>query len=248
MYERPETVHSTDRFWSLIRDRLRAVGIAAPETLERNADPMADWLNPNLLLSQTCSLPYRKCLSATLELVGTPDPETAGCPPGYYCSILVANTSDARCKFEEFGHSLLAFNNRLSQSGWAAPLQEAAMHGFSFGDFAETGSHLESAHAVARGSAGIAAIDSFSWKLINRFESWSDKLKVIGQTPPAPALPLVTAQQELAGALFTAVGEAIKGSAVEDLDLLPFKAMVSLPKSEYLARQGHSACIARKPD
>lgn len=33
MYDRPETMAANDRLWALVRDGLRARGIAAPEAL-----------------------------------------------------------------------------------------------------------------------------------------------------------------------------------------------------------------------
>ena len=55
MYDRPETRAANDRFWDLIRSHLDE----APEELSRDD---FHWLHPDLLLSQTCSLPYRTAL------------------------------------------------------------------------------------------------------------------------------------------------------------------------------------------
>ena len=235
MYERPETAGATNRFWELIRDRLRSTGIDAPERLERNGDPMHTWKDPDLLLSQTCGMPYRILLSELVTLVGTPDLGMDGCPPGYYFSVLVSNRDDRRMQFEDFPQSRLAYNDQLSQSGWAAPINEAATLGFSFGSFTETGSHTESARVVAIGHADIAAIDAYSWRLIRWFENWASSLKVVGHTSLTPALPLITGQGTMAGQLYRAVQEAAVLLALEDRDLLPFKAIVSIPKSEYLS-------------
>ena len=59
MYDRPETQDATDRFWALIRDRLRAGGIPAPDHLTRDRDPWDIWTDPDLVLAQTCGLPSR---------------------------------------------------------------------------------------------------------------------------------------------------------------------------------------------
>ncbi|MFN3646541.1 MAG: hypothetical protein ACK4S2_08505, partial [Gemmobacter sp.] len=63
MYDRPEVQAANDRLWAGIRDRLRAAGLAAPETLVRGRWPLWDhWTAPDLVLSQTCGLPYRSRL------------------------------------------------------------------------------------------------------------------------------------------------------------------------------------------
>ncbi len=235
MYYRPETADATHRFWALIRDQLRANGINAPQRLEHGDDPMLEWKDPALLLSQTCGMPYRTRLFEQVQLVGTPDIGREGCQPGYYLSVLVASRADRRKLFEDFANAQLAYNDRLSQSGWAAPLCKAETEGFSFGSFTKTGSHLESARAVAIGYADIAAIDIFAWQLIRRFEVWSSNLKVVGHTSPTPGLPLITAQGKLVEALFHAIEEAAAALASEDRDLLPFKAIIYIPKSEYLS-------------
>jgi hypothetical protein len=62
MYDRPETRAATDRFWELTRDALSLRGIDAPEALTRDRDPWDIWQAPDLVLAQTCGLPYRSGL------------------------------------------------------------------------------------------------------------------------------------------------------------------------------------------
>jgi len=87
MYDRPETMAANDRLWALVRDGLRARGIAAPEALTRGAGAYWQaWEDPALVLSQTCGFPYRAKLHGKVTLVASPDYGLQGCPPGYYCS------------------------------------------------------------------------------------------------------------------------------------------------------------------
>ena len=55
MYDRPETAAANDRLWQGVRTRLGE----GPEHLVRAGDPWEHWQSPDLLLSQTCGLPFR---------------------------------------------------------------------------------------------------------------------------------------------------------------------------------------------
>ncbi|MCB1403292.1 MAG: hypothetical protein KDJ81_11185, partial [Rhodobacteraceae bacterium] len=122
MYDWPELRPAIDRFWSALRDALRAEGMAAPERLERDRDAMAVWTDPTLVLAQCCGLPFVRALSGRVELLGAPDYRVPGCPPGFYRSAVVVRRDDPRETLDAFRGSRLAFNERGSQSGYAAML------------------------------------------------------------------------------------------------------------------------------
>jgi ABC-type phosphate/phosphonate transport system substrate-binding protein len=235
MYDRPELQTETDRYWALIRDGLAARGIAAPEALRRgDAVLMPQWESADLILSQTCGFPYRARLHGRVELVGTPDFGNDGCAPGYYRSILIARADDPRSSFAEFAGAALAYNDGLSQSGWAAPINHAAATGIRLRPGVETGSHRASAHAVAEGRAELAAIDALTWSLLCEFEDMS-RVKIIGATDPTPALPYITAKGRDAEAIRAAVAEAIAALTPADRARLRLRGIVQIPASAYLA-------------
>ena len=72
MYERPELQGAHARFWDLVRSALADNGIAAPETLSQDADANSVWTDPEMVLSQTCGMPYRLWLHGKVQLIGTP--------------------------------------------------------------------------------------------------------------------------------------------------------------------------------
>lgn len=234
MYDRPELRAETDRYWALIREELAARGIAAPVALRRDDDLMAQWESPDLILSQTCGFPYRARLHGRVELVGTPDFGNAGCAPGYYRSVLIARADDPRGVFAAFDGARIAYNDGLSQSGWAAPINHAAAHGIRLLPGVETGSHRASFAAVAEGRADLAAIDALTWTLISEFEDVSG-VKVVGATDPTPALPYVTAKGRDAGAIFAAIAAAIARLDARDQDRLHLRGIVAIPAEAYLA-------------
>lgn len=234
MYDRPELRAETDRYWALIRQALAARGIDAPAALHRGDDAlMPQWENPDLILSQTCGFPYRARLHGHVHLVGTPDFGNDGCPPGYYRSILIAHRDDPRSAFAEFDGARLAYNDGLSQSGWAAPINQARLAGIHLQPGVETGGHRASTLAIAEGLADLAAIDALTWALLQEFEDMS-RIKVIGATDPTPALPYITALGQDAAAIRDAVAEAIAGLSPADRTRLRLRGIVDIPAQVYL--------------
>lgn len=235
MYDRPETRGATDRFWGLIRDRLRAAGLSAPDALDRDSAYHAPWTAPDLLLAQTCGLPYRSRLHGQVTLVGTPDYALEGCPPGHYRSALVARAGDAR-DLAALAAGVLAINDAGSQSGWAAPAAHAAARGLAFAAVAVTGAHAASARAVAEGRADLAALDAVTWRLIGRHDpALAARLRVVEMTDPTPGLPLITAKGRDPAPLFAAVAGAIAALAPADRDALGLAGIVAIPAAAYLA-------------
>ncbi len=236
MYDRAECQPANDRLWALIRDGLRAEGAEAPDALTRGAGAYWDaWQAPDLVLSQTCGFPYRARLHGKVALIGTPDFGVEGCAPGYYRSIFVARKDNPRNSLGEFDGATLAFNEDLSQSGWAAPQNHAAAVGLSLKPHLRTGGHLASARAVAEGKAEIAALDAITWAMIARWEGFAVDLKVVGQTEPTPGLPYIAALGSDTDRLFRAIGSAIAALPPQDRDTLRLRSLVRIEPAAYLA-------------
>ncbi|QXT40650.1 phosphate/phosphite/phosphonate ABC transporter substrate-binding protein [Gymnodinialimonas ceratoperidinii] len=235
MYQRPELAAAHDRLWSAIRDRLRADGIPAPKSLSQDAEEFSVWRDPELVLSQTCGMPYRLWLHGQVSLVGTPDYGLDACPPGHYRSALVVRADDPREQVTDFANARFAYNQTFSQSGFAAPFWHLHDHGFFFQDRLHTGAHLASARAVADGTADIASLDAVTWRNIERFDPFAPRLRVLAWTAPTPGLPLITSASNDAPAITRAVHAAIDDLSQEDKDLLGLKGLVSIPKENYLA-------------
>ncbi len=236
MYDRDEAQPANDRLWALIRDGMRTNGLAAPDTLIRGGGAYWDaWQHPDLALSQTCGFPYRAKLHGRVTLIGTPDFGVEGCPPGYYRSIFVARKADPRATVSDFNGAAFAFNEDLSQSGWAAPQNHAAGLGILLPPKLQTGGHIFSAKAVAEGRADIAAIDAVTWKMITRWDAFASSLKVVGETDPTPGLPYIAALGRKAEATFTIINSAIAALSAPDRTTLCLKGMTRISPEAYLA-------------
>jgi ABC-type phosphate/phosphonate transport system substrate-binding protein len=236
MYDRPEVQGANDRFWALTRDGLRARGIAAPEALTRGEMAyMPGWLRPDLVLAQTCGFPYRAKLHGKVALIGTPDYGVEGCPPGHYRSVFVARADDSR-DLAAFSGIPIAYNDGLSQSGWAAPQNHAAKLALSFPAGLCTGGHVASARAVAEGQADLAAVDAVTWAMIEDHDpALAAALHVVALTDPTPGLPYIAALAADAETTFTAVAEAIAALSPSERSILHLKGLVRIPAASYLA-------------
>lgn len=236
MYDLAALTPANDRYWAAIRDRLRAAGMAAPDALTRGADDLWPlWRAPDLVLAQTCGLPYRTRLHGKVTLVGTPDFALAGCPPGYYCSVLVARADDPR-NLAGLTAGRFAYNDALSQSGWAAAHSHAAELGLALRPTLRSGGHRRSAVAVASARADLAAIDAVTWRLMQRHDGGlTDTLREVARTAPTPGLPYITALGHDPAVLFAAIAAALAGLADNDRQALGLRGLVMIPAAAYLA-------------
>ncbi|TMV09566.1 phosphate/phosphite/phosphonate ABC transporter substrate-binding protein [Ruegeria sediminis] len=230
MYDMPPLQAANDRFWTLIRTHLGQ----GPESLTRDRDHWEVWQDPGMVFSQTCGMPYRTRLHGRVRLVGTPDYGLTGCPPGHYCSVFVARGDDARA-LDELVAGTFAYNEALSQSGWAAPLSHLSGLGLRPRDLLQTGGHARSAEAVARGSADLASLDALTWELLKEHTDLGVRLREVARTAPTPTLPYITALARDARAVAAAVRAAIADLSPADRETLHIRQLVDIPSETYLA-------------
>lgn len=231
MYDMPGIRPANDRLWQSIRAHLGH----GPARLTRDSDPWQVWQSPDLLLAQTCGMPFRTRLHPDVALVGTPDYELPGCPPGYYNSVLVVRADAMGDSAANFAGGIFAYNEALSQSGWAGPMTHLNAAGIAMGALLRTGAHAASARAVAEGRADIAGIDALTWALLVEHDPGTARLRVIDATEPTPALPYITATRRDPAPIAAALRAAIDGLAPQDRAALHLNGLVQIPASAYLA-------------
>ncbi len=164
-------------------------------------DLLVHWRDDRLLLSQTCGYPLVSQLPA-VQLVGTFHYQAAGCSGRDYRSWLVAR--DKQPTLADFNGQRAVANSPDSQSGYNALRFVAARQGVTFSQLLLSGGHRQSLAALRDSQADIAAIDCVSWVLLARYAP--DELRglhIIGETPAAPGLPLITAASTSAARLAT---------------------------------------------
>jgi ABC-type phosphate/phosphonate transport system substrate-binding protein len=234
MYQRPQLVEAHDRFWRLMRKHLSDAGMDSPETLSQDAEEFFVWNHPELVLSQTCGMPYRTWLQDKVQLVGTPDYGLPDCPEGYYRSAIIVRADDNRTELSAYKIAIFAYNQTFSQSGYAAPFWHLKPEGFWFENRLHTEQHIESARAVATGRADIASIDAVTWRNIETYEPFASDLRVLDWTKPTPGLPLITALGNDVEMIFEAIKSAIDELDEQSRSQLGINGVVKIPEEDYL--------------
>lgn len=231
MYDLPALRAANGTFWAAIREHLRE----GPETLDRERDFWDIWYDPQMVFSQTCGMPFRTKLHGKVTLVGTPDYGLPDCPPGYYYSTFVARADDLR-PLEDLVSGTFAYNEPLSQSGWAAPTTHLQSMGLELGPLLLSGGHALSAQAVAEGRADLAALDALTWVLFTEHDpELAQKLRVVARTEPTPTLPYITALSRDPAPIAAAVRAAIDELDDETRQLLHIRGLIDIPAEVYLA-------------
>ena len=212
MYDWPEVHDRTDAFWQATAAFLKVEGIDVPEVLDRPLEISAPWSRPDLLLGQTCGLPYVMGRCGDAGLVARPDYGLPGASGGEYCSAIICRRDESG-DLSSFRGRIAAVNEYGSQSGCNALAAE--VHGLGlvgepfFGEVRLSGAHRKSATLVADGMCDIAAIDAVGWALFQELESErAETLRVLRWTQKTPALPFISAFPEHAEGLRRALTQA----------------------------------------
>lgn len=231
MYDMPHQTEANDALWHAIRHALGH----GPQRLSRDVDLWNIWTDPQLVLAQTCGLPYRAHLFRQVSLVSTPDYGLPDCAPGYYCSVLVMQKNGPQT-LSDCDAIRFAYNDGLSQSGWNAP--QAYLHalGVPIVPLSPTGSHLESARAVAEGRADLASLDAVTWRnLCHACPALVAGLQPVAHTDPTPGLPLITGQSQDPDKVANAVRLGFEQTDPGVLAALGLRGLVQIPAAAYLA-------------
>lgn len=225
MYDWPEAQVRMDAFWMRIANALQGNGIAAPAVLSRPERLSTPWTDPELLVGQTCGLPYVSGRCGDAVLVAQPVFDLEGATNGTYASALICRREDPAQSLSGFRGRIAAINEIGSQSGCNA-LADAVLDVHAnptvpfFHQVKASGAHRNSATMVAKGQADIAAIDAVAWALYAEAEPMNHaKLRVLSWTRPMPALPYITAKRfaDQVHALFDSLQQAATGHELPTL-------------------------------
>ena len=232
MYDWPEVRGEVDRLWQRTALHLRTAGLDVPDRLDRQGDIQKGWQRADLLLSQTCGLPYVRHLRGRVALVGAVDHGLSGIAPGMYCSRIVVRRGEV-AGLAAFRGRRVAFSETDSQSGAGALrhlVRPLLRDGRFFGETLATGAHAASIRAVAQGRADLAAIDAASWELALRHMPEAQDLAVIASTDPTPGLPLITRLGGPVVALQQALAAALAETPAADRQAMMLQAI--LPRQD----------------
>ena len=185
-------------WWQVLARSLREAGVdGVPDELTWPIDLLSHWRDAGMLLSQTCGYPLVTSLHDAVQVVGALRYTAPGCDGIDYRSALVVRAQDAGRTLDALRGRVAVVNDPGSHSGCnalrglVAPL---ARDGRFFAGWRVSGSHRASIAWVRERRADVAAIDCVTLAGWQRLQPrLLDGLAVLGWTPPAPGLPLVTA-------------------------------------------------------
>ncbi|MEM9523921.1 MAG: PhnD/SsuA/transferrin family substrate-binding protein [Pseudomonadota bacterium] len=197
MYNIPEIRAAQSALWKGIAVHLKRAGVEdLPDDLAHGR-PLAELLSDqNMLISQCCGYDVVQRYRETLVLVAAPVFDVAECSGHEYSSlIVVAQDSPYRDVLDMRG-SIAAANGPESHSGMSSLRHLVApksANGAFFGSVTYSGGHVQSLRLIQSGQADVAAIDSVTYALLERYRpSATEGLRKLGRTFFAPAPPYVT--------------------------------------------------------
>ena len=197
MYDLPEIRVMTQTWWQGIAKHMRLQDIEdVPDFLIREVPLHTLWTERNLLLSQCCGFDVMNSYKDHLSVLMISNWDVAGCATGqYYSHIIVPEDSDFK-HIGDLKNSTAAINGLESHSGMNALLstvQPFVENGRFFKTIQVSGAHVESLRFVQDKLADVAAIDCVTYALLKRYRpAILDKIRILSNTKPAPALPYVT--------------------------------------------------------
>jgi ABC-type phosphate/phosphonate transport system substrate-binding protein len=182
-------------FWRGLKDHMIEAGLRnLPDALSEPWDLHSHWLDPGLLLSQTCGYPLVRSLAGKVQLVGIPRYSAPGFEGTSYSSRVVVRADDMSGSISDLKGRRAAFNSPDSQSGYnalRALVAPYAARGRFFGEVIETGGHLSSLQFVQSRQADVAAIDCVTYAHAAD-AGLVEGLRTLCYTEKAPGLPLIT--------------------------------------------------------
>ena len=245
------------KWWGGVAQRLNDLGLTdVPKKPTWALGELEQWHAPNLLLAQTCGYPLMSGVTGPARLVCTPSYDVPFTNGPNYVSLIVVPVDDPATGLAEFRGRRAAMNKPTSHSGCNAFRRlvadylvqwESEMGGDIptlaggrqfFGQVLETGNHLNSLKAVAKGKADIAAIDCVSYHFIKAADpALVSAVRILTTTAEAPGLPLITAHwrsDEEVDALRRAVMETLNDARLKDaLDEMRISGFQVMDRSRY---------------
>lgn len=195
MYDFPDVREATDAWWAGLRRHLARQGVAAPERLLRRDDLIEQWMDPSLVLSQTCGYLLTHQLKGDLRPVATPHYTAPGCEGPRYASVVLAGKNHGGERLEDFRGAVAVYSRSYSHAGYnafrgmVAPLAKASPF---FDQVIASDSHLGSIAALASGEGDLATIDGVIHAFVQRWRPETlEGTRILGFTPRAPAPPYV---------------------------------------------------------
>lgn len=149
----------------------------------------------------TCGAPYVQDSEASgQQLIAVP---LLNKKPTYY-SLILTRTGRSEKTLADFKHSVLAYSDPRSNSGFLSPKYALYKQGIDidkhFRLLLDTGNHESSINALLNNLADVAAVDEYVWlAYLNKHPEASKTLHEIERMGPFPFTPIVAGSEISAG-------------------------------------------------
>ncbi len=197
MYNMPEIWDAQSAFWKGMATYLGREGIPdVPKELAHGHSLTKLLADENMLISQCCGYDVVSGHRETLIPVATPIFDVSQCSGHEYSSLIVVAEDSPFHDVLEMKGCAAAANGPQSHSGMSALRHLVApknVDGSFFGSVKYSGGHAQSLKLIQKGLADVAAIDSVTYALLERYRPQAvTGIRILGRTFFAPAPPYVT--------------------------------------------------------
>jgi len=175
MYNQPALLPLWQAWWQAVVPYLKHEGIEnTPDQLCWPEDYLSHWRQPQLLLSQICSLPLIGHLQGQVQYVASPQFSTELQSGSVYCSLLIVSEDSDVQKLSDLRDARVAINSVDSQSGCGILNHSFMQTGLALDSmvagYAESGAHVQSLSWLQQGKVDLAAIDCISYHFIAKYQ------------------------------------------------------------------------------
>jgi ABC-type phosphate/phosphonate transport system substrate-binding protein len=201
MYDFPEVQNSTEKLLVALVEALESCNetahVQTPDS-SVHAELMKMWRSKDMVLSQSCGLPFMEELHQFVNVIGTPTWTGVSDERGRYQTVIVVREALGISSIAEVRGLRPVVSNTQSLSGWCSlgvALSEVTTEPSFVQPFTQSGGHATSLQMLQDNEADIASIDSATFRLLSRHRpELANGVRVIGYGPLVPATPIIVSK------------------------------------------------------
>jgi len=243
MYDFPEVQDSTQKLLVALVGALESCNekahVLTPDS-SVHAELMNMWRSADMVMSQSCGLPFIEELHQFVNVIGTPLWTDVSDERGRYQTVIVSREALGISSIAEVRGMRPVVSNTQSLSGWCSlgvALSEVTTDPTFVQPITQSGGHAASLQMLQDGEADIASIDSATFRLLSRHRpALVNNLRVIGYGPLVPATPIIVSKSSLADTdeVYRVVSEVFGRSDLQAaLGNIGINGFVRLANSDY---------------
>jgi len=243
MYDFPEVQDSTQKLLVALVGALGSCNetahVLTPDS-SVHAELMKMWSSTDMVLSQSCGLPFMEELHQFVNVIGTPLWTDVSDERGQYQTVIVVREALGISSIAEVQGMRPVVSNTQSLSGWCSlgvAIAEVTNDPSFVRPFVQSGGHAKSLQMLQDNDADFASIDSATFRVLARHRpALTKNLRVIGRGPVVPATPIIVSKSSTVDAdeLYRVVsgvfGRSDLQAALADIGISGF---VRLANSDY---------------